>query len=79
MIRMFSAPSLIIFFIFVEKLSVDLFGVDLFMLFLSYSLHGQSIVEYAIILVLVAISIIVLLALFGEEIQSLYNSVNNAF
>ena len=49
------------------------------MLFLSYSLHGQSIVEYAIILVLVAISIIVLLALFGEEIQSLYNSVNNAF
>jgi pilus assembly protein Flp/PilA len=39
---------------------------------------GQSLVEYALILVLVALAAIILLALFGTAIGNLYsNTLNN--
>ncbi len=39
---------------------------------------GQSLVEYALILVLVALAAIIILALFGSSIGNLYsNTMNN--
>ena len=37
--------------------------------------HGQGLVEYALIMLLVAIAVIIILALLGPAIGSLYSSV----
>ena len=46
------------------------------MLFLPRE-DGQGLVEYALILVLVSITVIVLLTLLGEEIGDVFNSVTS--
>ena len=47
------------------------------MLFLPRE-EGQGLVEYALILVLVAIAVIALLTLLGETISDVFDSVVNA-
>lgn len=42
---------------------------------LYYFPRGQGLVEYALILVLVAIIVIVMLALFGEAVGNMYSNV----
>ena len=37
--------------------------------------HGQGLVEYALIMLLVAIVVIVVLALFGPRIGNLYSNI----
>ena len=37
--------------------------------------HGQGLVEYALILVLVAIIVIIMLALFGGAVGNMYSNV----
>jgi pilus assembly protein Flp/PilA len=39
---------------------------------------GQGLLEYALILALVSIVIIIVLTLFGETISELFNDVNSA-
>ena len=46
------------------------------MLFLPYE-EGQGLVEYALILILVAIVVIVILALLGDEIGNVGNTIKN--
>ncbi len=38
-------------------------------------LHGQGLVEYALILVLVAVVIIIVLALFGPAVANMFSEV----
>jgi len=40
---------------------------------------GQSLVEYALLLVLIAMAVIVALTLFGESLIGTFNLINNAF
>lgn len=40
--------------------------------------RGQSLVEYALILVLIAIVVIVILTALGENLQSVFNQIVNA-
>ena len=47
------------------------------MLFLPRE-EGQGLVEYALILVLVAIAVIALLALLGTQIQSVFSQIVSA-
>jgi pilus assembly protein Flp/PilA len=49
-------------------------GGDTEMLFLPRE-EGQGLVEYALILVLVAIAVIVVLGLLGTEINNVFNQV----
>lgn len=46
------------------------------MLFLPRE-EGQGLVEYALILVLVSITVIVLLTLLGDEVGAVFNSVTS--
>ncbi len=39
------------------------------------SMHGQGLVEYAFIMLLVAIVVIVILALLGPSVGNLYSSI----
>lgn len=41
--------------------------------------RGQSMVEYALVLVFVAIALIVLVGALGQTIVGFYHQVNNAF
>ena len=41
--------------------------------------EGQGLVEYALILILVAIAIIMLLTLLGDEVAQLFSRVTDAF
>jgi len=40
--------------------------------------EGQGLVEYALILVLVAIAVIILLTLLGDTINNVFSSIANA-
>ena len=46
------------------------------MLFLSHE-DGQGLIEYALILVLVAIVVIAILALLGPQIGNVFSQINN--
>lgn len=41
--------------------------------------EGQGLVEYALILVLVAIVVIAILALLGPQISNIFSRITNAF
>ena len=41
--------------------------------------EGQGLVEYGLILILVAVAIVVALSLFGTELQGLYSQVADVF
>ncbi len=47
------------------------------MLFLPRE-EGQGLVEYALILVLVAIVVIVVLGLLGEQVSTVFSNITNA-
>jgi pilus assembly protein Flp/PilA len=47
------------------------------MLFLTHE-NGQGLVEYALILVLVAIVVIAILAILGPQIGNVFSQINNA-
>lgn len=47
------------------------------MLFLSQQ-DGQGLVEYAFILVLVSLTVILILAVLGPQVGNLYSQVNSA-
>lgn len=46
-------------------------------MFISLQEEGQGLVEYALILVFVAVVVIVSLALFGQEVYDLFQTVHN--
>jgi Flp pilus assembly pilin Flp len=46
---------------------------------LHYPPWGQGLVEYAMLILLVGIAVIVLLALFGSSLGNMYSSVVAAF
>ena len=39
--------------------------------------QGQSMVEYALIIVFVALAIIVALSIFGNDVKNMYININN--
>lgn len=41
--------------------------------------QGQSLVEYALILVLIALAVIIGLTIFGESLVGVYNQIIGAF
>lgn len=51
--------------------------------FLSARSHreesGQGLVEYALILILVAVVVVAMLSLFGDELNSVFNEIVSAF
>ena len=49
------------------------------MLYYSRIEKGQGLVEYALILVLIAVAVIAVLVLFGPFLGNLYSSVYNLF
>jgi len=56
---------------------VDLFERNVSMLFMPAE-KGQGLVEYAIILVLVAILVIVVVRMFGPKTGNTFSSINNS-
>ena len=48
------------------------------MLFLPCE-EGQGLVEYALILVLIAVVVFVAIALFGEQVSALFSQITDAF
>jgi pilus assembly protein Flp/PilA len=48
-------------------------------MFFARSSKGQGLVEYALILVLVAIVVIAVLLLLGPQIGNMFSRVNNGF
>jgi pilus assembly protein Flp/PilA len=45
----------------------------------AYTAKGQGLVEYALIIALVAIVIILALTIFGQQIANLYDMIAGAF
>ena len=41
--------------------------------------EGQGLVEYALILILVAVAIVVALSLFGSEVRELFSQIADVF
>jgi pilus assembly protein Flp/PilA len=49
------------------------------MLYHPLAEEGQGLLEYALIMILIAIVVIAILALFGPALSEMYNSVLNLF
>ncbi len=61
---------------FCYDIIIYLFGVAIMII---QSEKGQGLVEYALIIVLIALAIILALSLFGVTIQGLYQDVVDSF
>lgn len=54
------------------------FGKDIIMLFAARE-TGQGLVEYAIIIVFVALVVVAIMRLLGPRVGNVFSSVNNSF